>query len=159
MVTTYVDLLREAREPPSVVIGGKTFTGRILSYEQILCHEEALHRTMETNDENTFADLTSQLEFARNFLRDVFEEPPNPDRPTEPKAQNIIEKMWYWLSGNDPKRFHDYVDALTEWEEEVREVQNNNPIELIIRHPNIWETIGELFTYHRATKEQTVATN
>jgi len=157
----FADLLREVKEPPVVEIGGKSYTGRILSHEQFLVHEEALYLTQvhaeNADDSDALRISREQLTIALNFLRDVFPEPPIPRKPKEPRAHNILEKLWYWLSGKDPKRWHNYVDALDKWEEEVAAIKKDDPVLLIMASPALFEILAQLFISQRTALMGTAA--
>ena len=157
----YADLLQEAKEPPVVEIGGKSYTGRILSHEQFLVHEEALYLMQVHAEAAEVGDALrisrEQLTMALNFLRDVFPEPPIPKKPTEPRAHNIFEKLWYWLSSKDPKRWRAYVGLLDNWEVEVDAIRKDDPALLIMAKSNLFEILAQLFTFQRTALMGTAA--
>lgn len=149
----YADLLREALEPPVVEIGGKSYTGKILSHAQFLEHEEALYLTLQLDEDeaSSFEGVREQTKVIKNFLEQIFPAPPVPQKPDEPKQLNIFEKIRYWLSGKDPKRWHDYVEILDTWDVDREKESDDNVVNKIVAHPNLFQIWSELFTYQRRT--------
>ncbi|KKN41953.1 hypothetical protein LCGC14_0718200 [marine sediment metagenome] len=147
----YADLLREALEPPVVKIGGRSHQGKILSHAQFLRHEEALYVTLqtETDEASSFGAAREQIELVKDFLEEIFPPPPIPHKPKEPKQPNIFEKIWYWLSGHDPKRWHIHVEILDTWDVERGKEIDDYIVNQILAHPNVFQIVAELFTCQR----------
>lgn len=147
----YADLLREALEPPVVEIGGESYEGKLLSHAQFLRHEEALYLTLqtETDEASSFGAAREQIELAKNFLEEIFPPPLIPQKPKEPKQPNIFEKIWYWLSGHDPKRWHAYVEILDTWDADREKEIDDYIVNRILAHSNVFQITAELFTSQR----------
>ena len=147
----YADLLREALEPPVVEIGGKSYEGKILSHAQFLRHEEALYLATknEVDEGSSFGAAREQIELVKNFLEEIFPAPPTPQKPKEPKKPNIFEKIWYWLSGKDPKRWHDHVEILDTWDADREKEIYDYIVNKILAHPNLFQIVADFFICQR----------
>jgi len=156
MKIDYFTLLKDAQSPPEIEINGKTFVGKLISYEHFLNYEEALYEILQKpTEEMTINDLRQQYNIARSFLKTVFPVtlPPEPERPAK---GSLWEKIRYIFSSNRPPRWQKYEDELAEYLEMVQEIIDNDPVAKIMELPpeKMWEVIRDLFTYQRglATK-------
>ncbi len=149
----YSDMVREAREPPSLELDGVTYTGRLISHEQYIQHDEALFLAAQTISDS-YGDTKKFYELVRAFLEDVFPKEELPEEPEQIKEMNVFERIWYWVFGRLPKRTNEFLDAHKEWRDNVKTIEETWAVNVISKRHDALDIFKSLFLYQRGPIEQ-----
>lgn len=149
----YSDMVSEAREPPSLELDGVTYTGRLISHEQFIVHDEALFLAGQTISDS-YGDTKNFYVVLRSFLEDIFPKEESPEEPVEVSEMNVVERFWYWVSGRLPTRTNEFLDAYHIWNKEVKRIEDMWAVNVICKRHDALEIFERLFIYQRGPTEQ-----
>ena len=149
----YSDMLREAREPPSLELDGVTYTGRLISHEEFILHDEALFLARQALSDS-YEDTKHFFITLRAFLEAIFPREEILEEPEEVKEMNVLERFWYWVSGRLPTRTNEFLDAHKEWRDNIKRVDAEWAVNVICGRHDAIEIAQRLFTYQRGPSEQ-----